>query len=68
MRERAEEATGPPARSIEPLRLPAPIDRLPWDVAQDELGVQAADFIGILSKVLLRVAQDERGGQVADIT
>ena len=43
----------------EPLRLPPPLSRLPWDIAQDEFGVKGTDFIGILSTVLLRVAQDQ---------
>ena len=37
----------------EPLRLPAPLSRLPWDVAQDQFGVQGADFLGVMGKVLL---------------
>src|SRR6266571_1901082 len=53
MRERGEQDRPP-----EPLRLPPPLSRLPWDIAQDEFGVQGADFIGILSTVLLRAAQD----------
>jgi hypothetical protein len=43
----------------EPLRLPPPLNRLPWDIAQDEFGVQGADFIGIFGTVLLRAAQDQ---------
>ena len=50
----------------EPLRLPAPLTRLPWDVAQDEFGVPGADFLGVMSKVLLRAAQFEFRGHVAD--
>jgi hypothetical protein len=54
IRERGEQARAP-----EPLRLPPPLSRLPWDIAQDEFGVQGTDFIGILSTVLLRAAQDQ---------
>jgi hypothetical protein len=43
----------------EPLRLPAPLRRLPWDVAQSEFGVQGADFLGVMGKVLLRPVQFE---------
>src|ERR1700757_5008647 len=43
----------------EPLRLPSPLSRLPWDVAQSEFGVQGADFLGVMGKVLLRPAQTE---------
>ena len=54
IRERGEQDRPP-----EPLRLPPPLDQLPWDIAQDEFGVQGTDFIGILSTVLLRAAQDQ---------
>jgi hypothetical protein len=63
--ERSRRATGPPPERLEPLRLPAPLCRLPWDVAQDEFGVQRADFLGVLGKVLLGVAKDARRAQVA---
>ena len=63
IRERGEQDRPP-----EPLRLPPPLSRLPWDIAQDEFGVQGADFIGILGTVLLRVAQDQFTGYSADNT
>jgi len=31
------------AQSPEPLRLPPPLPRLPWDLAKDEFGAQGAD-------------------------
>jgi hypothetical protein len=43
-----------------PLHVPPPLDQVPWDVAQDLFGAQGADFIAILSKVLLAAAQDQR--------
>lgn len=46
-------------RAPEPLRLPPPLNQLPWDIAQDQFGVQGADFIGVMGKVLLRSAQDQ---------
>jgi len=54
IRERGERDRPP-----EPLRLPPPLSRLPWDIAQDQFGVQGTDFVGILSTVLLRSAQDQ---------
>jgi hypothetical protein len=48
-----------PDQPAEPLRLPPPLSRLPWDIAQDEFGVKGADFIGIFGTVLLRAAQDQ---------
>ena len=52
IQERAKES-----RTPEPLRLPRPLNRLPWDVAQDEFGSKGADFIGVLGKVLHQAAQ-----------
>lgn len=49
-------ATNPPA---EPLRMPPPLNQLPWDVAKDQFGAEGADFIGVLGGVLLRVAKDQ---------
>jgi hypothetical protein len=46
-------------RPPEPLRLPAPLSRLPWDIAQDEFGVQGADFIGVMGTLILRAAQSQ---------
>jgi hypothetical protein len=40
-------ARGALSQPPEPLRLPAPLNRLPWDIAQDEFGVKGADFIGV---------------------
>ena len=34
----------PPAK---PLRIPAPLDQLPWDLAKDEFGPQAVDLIAL---------------------
>src|SRR5262245_17931236 len=50
----AEQSAKPP----EPLRMPPPLDRLPWDVAQDQFGAQGADFMGLFGKVLVGEAQD----------
>jgi hypothetical protein len=40
-------STSPPP--LEPLRLPPPLVRLPWDIAQDQFGGKGADFIGIMA-------------------
>ena len=48
------------------VRVPPPLDRLPWDIAQDHFGVQGADFIAVLGRLLLEVAQDQRLRQVLD--
>ena len=43
----------------EPLRLPSPLNQLPWDIAQSEFGVQGADFIGVMGALLLHSAQSQ---------
>ena len=43
----------------EPLRLPAPLSQLPWDLAKDEFGAQGAEFIGVMGALLLRSAKDQ---------
>ena len=46
-------------RPPEPLRLPPPLSRLPWDIAQSQFGTEGADFIGIMGTLLLRSAQSQ---------
>jgi hypothetical protein len=53
-------------RSPEPLRLKRPLSGLPWDIAQDEMGVAAADFLAILVGLLLRLMQSQRSRQASD--
>jgi hypothetical protein len=55
-------------RRTEPLRLPAPLNQLPWDIAQDQFDVQGADFIGLFGKVLLRATQDQFRAYLTDKT
>ena len=50
----------------EPLRLPAPLNQLPWDVAKDQFGPQGADFIGVMGALLVRSAKDQFRGHVVD--
>jgi hypothetical protein len=45
----------PPER----LRVPPPLNRLPWDLAKDEFGGQGADFLGVMGALLVRSAKDE---------
>jgi hypothetical protein len=46
-------------REPEPLRVPAPLNRLPWDVAKDEFGGKATDFLVVMSALLVRSAKDQ---------
>jgi len=63
---RRMQARGSRERVAEPLRVGGPLARLPWDIAQDEFGVQGADFIGVMGKVILGAVQDEMRAQVVD--
>jgi hypothetical protein len=53
-------------RPPEPLRLPAPLSRLPWDIAQDEFGTKGADFLGVMGTLLVGAAQDQFEAYVID--
>ena len=55
-------------RPPEPLRLPPPLSRLPWDIAQSQFGTEGADFIGIMGTVLLRTAQSQFEAYVTEQT
>ena len=54
-------------RIPEPLRLPPPLNRLPWDIAQSEFESQGADFIGVMSALLLRNAQSQFRAYLTDL-
>jgi len=55
------EATSAELRRPPPLRLPGVLGRLPWDLAQDEIGVQTTDWIGLVARVVLFAVKDEIG-------
>lgn len=50
----------------EPLRLPAPLTQLPWDLAKDQFGTQGADFLGVMGALLVRSAKDQFRAYVVD--
>jgi len=45
--------------SADPLRLPKPLDQLPWNVAKDEFSPYGIDFIGVALALIVRLAKDE---------
>ena len=47
------------ARRPAPLRVPAELRCLPWDLAQDEIGVQTTDFIAVLACLLVHLMKDQ---------
>ena len=52
---RATQTPSPP----EPLRLPSPLNQLPWWFAKDQFGSQRADFIGVMGALMVRYAKDQ---------
>src|SRR5260370_37929448 len=54
------------AQLSEPLRLPAPLDQLPWDVAKDQFGPQGTDFIAVMSALIVRSAKDQWAAYLID--
>jgi len=60
--QRAAQAQSPP----EPLRLPAPLNQLPWDLAKDQFGAQGADFIGVMGALMVRSAKDQFRAYLVD--
>jgi hypothetical protein len=52
----------------ERLRAPAPLNQLPWDLAKDEFGGKGADFIAVMSRLLLNAAKDQSSGYPIDAT
>ena len=61
-------AAAPTAPMPEPSRVGAPLDRLPWDVAQDEFGAKGAEFIAVLDRLLNKSGQDAMKVQVVNIS
>jgi len=53
--QRAAQTQSPP----EPMRLPAPLNQLPWEFAKDQFGPQRADFIGVMGALMVRSAKDQ---------
>ena len=43
----------------EVMRVPAPLNQLPWEFAKDQFGPQRADFIGVMGALMVRTAKDE---------
>lgn len=68
----ASAAKKPHVAGEEPPRRPPPIvlggilRQLPWDVMQDEIGVQTTDSIAVVAKVIVRAVQSEKRPVVVD--
>src|ERR1039458_513504 len=62
--QRAAQTQPPP----DPLRLPAPLNQLPWEFAKDQFGSQRADFIGVMGALMIRSAKDQFRAYLLDST
>jgi hypothetical protein len=57
-----EHGGGPPAA----LAMPASLARVPWELLQDEIGVQVTDAIGVTTREILRALKDQRRVQLTE--
>ena len=62
--QRAAQIHPPP----EPLRLPPPLNQLPWEFAKDQFGSQRSDFIGVMGTLIVRSAKDQFQTYLIDST
>ena len=65
---RIDQRAAQPQPPTEPLRLPAPLNQLPWQFAKDQFGSQRADFIGVMGALLIRTAKDQFRAYLIDST
>lgn len=50
-------------RRPEPLWVPAALRRIPWDLAQDEIGIPATDFLALTARLLVGAVKDQIPGK-----
>jgi len=55
-------------QAVDPLEMPAPLSQLPWQVAQKQFGVQGADFLAHLGRLLVFETKKQLGTQAQEIT
>jgi hypothetical protein len=63
---RAAQSSPERARRPPPLAVPGELRPIPWDLAQDEIGVQVTDFLAVMACLLVRSMNDQRLQQVVD--
>jgi hypothetical protein len=63
---RIDQRHSAPAADPEPLRVPASLQKLPWDLAKDQFGGKGVDFIAVMGKYLLRATKDQSSGYPID--
>ena len=50
----------------DPPHVPAPFDKLPWDLAKDQFGDKGADFIALICTLFQQAAKDQSFGYPVD--
>ncbi len=65
---RIDQRASQPQPPLEALRLPAPLNQLPWELAKDQFGSQGADFIGVMGALIVRAAKDQFRAYLPDST
>ena len=65
---RIDQRHAEPDSDPEPIRVPAPLQQLPWDLAKDQFGCKGVDFIAVMGLPLLRAAKDQSSGYPIDST
>ena len=48
------------------MRMPRALEVVPWDWAQEEIGVAVSAFLAVLACRMLRLAKDQRSSQVPE--
>jgi hypothetical protein len=56
------------ARPPKPLRLPAPLDQLPWEAEKKQFSPEGIDFIGLTATLLLQTAKKQFMAYLVDLT
>lgn len=54
--------------AVDPLEVPPPLEKLPWQSAQKQFGIQGADFMGHFGRLLHQSVQKQMRGQVHEST
>jgi hypothetical protein len=49
-----------------PLAMPACLQRVPWDLLQDEITVQVTDAIGVTAREIMRAVKDQKRVELID--
>jgi hypothetical protein len=57
---RKREAAAEDVRRPEPLWVPGVLRQIPWDLAQDEIGIPATDYLALTARLLVGALKNEK--------